>query len=146
MKIKICGFFDEFRFLSNFYPARVMMVNEWYPTTEHAYQAAKTSSASEREMIREAKTAGIAKRMGAVVEMRPDWDEVKVTIMYELTVEKFKDPVLRAKLLATQDWYLEETNSWGDKYWGVCDGEGLNMLGHTLMAVRNEIRKSMASL
>lgn len=45
------------------------------------------------------------------------------------------------QLLATGTRYLEETNTWGDTYWGVCEGKGLNMLGKTLMQVRDELRR-----
>jgi len=34
---------------------------------------------------------------------------------------------------------LEETNTWGDKYWGVCNGEGENQLGKLLMKIRENI-------
>ena len=40
------------------------------------------------------------------------------------------------RLIDTAGLYLEETNDWGDQFWGV-DGTGLNMLGHTLMFVRD---------
>ena len=53
---------------------------------------------------------------------------------------KFKDPVLRKKLLATGDEHLEEGNYWHDTYWGVCDGVGKNRLGELLMTVRKEVQ------
>ncbi len=33
----------------------------------------------------------------------------------------------------------EETNTWHDTYWGVCNGVGKNMLGIQLMRVRAEL-------
>jgi len=35
-------FVDQYDFLSNFYPAKVVLDGETYFSTEHAYQAAKT--------------------------------------------------------------------------------------------------------
>ena len=46
-------------------------------------------------------------------------------------------------LLATGEEYLVEGNTWGDKYWGVCGGIGLNHLGKLLMQVRDELESSI---
>jgi predicted NAD-dependent protein-ADP-ribosyltransferase YbiA (DUF1768 family) len=48
-----------------------------FPSTEHAYQAAKTKRIYEREDICEAKSPGKAKGLGQLVKKRPDWDLVK---------------------------------------------------------------------
>jgi predicted NAD-dependent protein-ADP-ribosyltransferase YbiA (DUF1768 family) len=60
--------------------------------------------------------------------------------MLDALRDKFSDPELRAKLLATGDEFLVEGNHWGDTYWGVCNGKGRNMLGSLLMKVREEIK------
>ena len=52
-----------------------------YPTVEHAYQAAKTLDEDGRKAILEAPTPGKAKRMGRKVRMRPDWEDVKLSVM-----------------------------------------------------------------
>jgi len=54
--------------------------------------------------------------------------------------QKFFDADLRAKLLATGNEELIEGNTWGDTFWGVCDGKGLNKLGQLLMVVRQMYR------
>jgi predicted NAD-dependent protein-ADP-ribosyltransferase YbiA (DUF1768 family) len=66
--------------------------------------------------------------------------------MYDLIKQKFAADPLRRMLLDTGDLYLEETNHWGDVCWGVCNGIGENMLGHTLMMVRDEIRNDLTRL
>ena len=38
------------------------------------------------------------------------------------------------------DALLEEGNTWGDRVWGVCQGQGENRLGKILMKVREELR------
>jgi predicted NAD-dependent protein-ADP-ribosyltransferase YbiA (DUF1768 family) len=43
-------------------------------------------------------------------------------------------------LLATGDTYLEETNTWGDIWFGVCNGIGKNYLGKMLMEIREALR------
>lgn len=137
----VYGFFGEYRFLSNFWYVDVVLDGEQYPTVEHAYQAAKTNDPSARGLIRAAATPGIAKRMGKSVSLRPDWEAIKVEIMRDLIEQKFARSDLRGLLLATGDKYLEETNTWGDTFWGVCNGRGFNGLGSILMYVRSQIRE-----
>lgn len=136
----IDNFKGEYRFLSNFHFVNVEMDGEIYPTTEHAYQAAKTLSEAERRAIREVKKPGDARKLGQLVKMRDDWEEIKFDVMLDLTRKKFQDTELARRLLATGDAELVEGNTWGDSCWGVCNGVGTNWLGKILMQVRNEIR------
>jgi ribA/ribD-fused uncharacterized protein len=133
-------FDGEFAFLSNFYPSPIFDGNIWFPTVEHYFQAAKTTSMEEYKAIAAADTPGQAKRLGRKVMLRPDWEEVKDQVMLEALRKKFSIPTLREQLLATENKYLIEGNTWGDKYWGVCEGEGLNHLGALLMRVREELK------
>jgi ribA/ribD-fused uncharacterized protein len=138
----ILGFNKEYRFLSNFYGATVELDGLEYRSTEHAYQAAKTLDAAERRRIREAEKANEAKQLGQNVKKRPEWEEIKVSVMKELVKQKFtKHKDLKEKLLATGDAYLEETNHWHDTFWGVCKGKGQNHLGKILMEVREELKR-----
>jgi N-glycosidase YbiA len=140
---KILGFNKEYRFLSNFWPAQVELDGLKYPSTEHAYQAAKTVEPAERRRIRESHKPGDAKRLGKSVTMRSDWEEIKIAVMTDLVRQKFtKNKDLKEKLLATNDAHIEETNSWGDCFWGVCKGKGLNHLGKILMEIREELKKA----
>lgn len=137
----ITTFTDKYRFLSNFYePAVVTYDGEEYATTEHAFQAAKTLDVRERQEVQEAPTPGQSKRLGRRVTLRPDWEEIKLDVMLDLVRQKFQDPELRAKLLATDTRPLIEGNHWGDAFWGICNSEGSNHLGKILMRVRDEIR------
>lgn len=42
-------------------------------------------------------------------------------------------------LINTGDAELIEGNSWGDTFWGECNGIGENNLGKILMKIRKEI-------
>ena len=102
MSHAIESFVGEHRFLSNFFPVEIAYQGDVYPSIEHAYQAAKTSSKAERDKIREARTSGMAKRLGRRVTLRPDWEAVKLSIMHTLVFQKFaNNKVLKAELLAT---------------------------------------------
>lgn len=138
-------FDGEFRFLSNFWTLGFVIqladdptVN--YPTTEHAYQAAKTLDLSHRRDVLHL-TAGQAKRFGRKVVLRPDWEEVKVDIMLHLLRQKFhRRGALAQYLDQTGDAMLIEGNHWGDVFWGMCKGVGENHLGRLLMKIRAQNR------
>jgi len=55
------------------------------------------------------------------------------------------DCELAKKFLATGDRYLEETNWWGDKVWGVYRGQGHNLTGKVLMDIRARLAKERAA-
>lgn len=112
------------RFLSNFETAYVLLDGEPYWTVEHAYQAAKTLDKRERLWLAGLRTPGQAKRRGRKLALRPDWEQVKDTIMLDLLRQKFRQPQLRDALLATGDAELIEGNTWGDTYWGCVQRRG----------------------
>lgn len=139
----ILEFSGPYRFLSNFYPAGVFLYSGGYPpllmpTVEHAYQAAKTDLQPLREMFQNLKTPGQAKRVGQGLELRPDWDEVKLEVMRGLLQQKFHYVELRRQLIETHPFHLQEGNWWGDTFWGVCKGKGHNHLGRLLMEIREQ--------
>ncbi|MCP9491556.1 MAG: NADAR family protein [Solirubrobacteraceae bacterium MAG38_C4-C5] len=133
-------FSGDYAFLSNFHPSTVAFDEALYPTLEHAFQAAKSTSRRERQEIREAPTPARAKRLGRRVALGGDWEARRVGVMRALLVDKFtRHPELAARLAATAPRRLVEGNDWGDRFWGVCDGRGLNQLGRLLMAVRDQL-------
>lgn len=137
----INSFTGGFRFLSNFYPSVIRWDDKEYKTVEHAFQAAKTHDDAQQEFIRKASTPFQAKQRGRKVDLRDDWESIKDGVMLELLRRKFSDKAMRAELLNTKGAELIEGNTWGDTYWGVCNGRGKNVLGKLLMAVREEIVK-----
>lgn len=127
-------------FLSNFYPSALTIGGHVYPTVEHAYQAAKTTDEDERELIRQAPSPGAAKRLGQRVSLRPGWETLRLTVMERLLWIKFTPRSMMLRLRATGTALLVEGNTWGDRFWGVCDGQGENHLGRLLMVVRTPTR------
>jgi ribA/ribD-fused uncharacterized protein len=145
MEQKIDLFRGENFFLSNFYDVEVTYNGLTFKNSEAAFQAQKTLSQVAREAFTKM-TAMESKRRGKMVVLRDDWDLVKEQIMYEICVEKFKNPVMRAKLLATGDRELIEGNTHGDRIWGQVNGYGENKLGKILMRIRSEIRKEQENV
>lgn len=125
------------RFLSNFFETDVTWEGLTYPSSEAAFQAAKTLDQEERKRFCTMPPTQ-AKREGYRVKLRNDWEEVKVQLMYEIVLAKFtQNEFLKQKLISTGNEWLEEGNTWGDKTWGTVNGVGNNYLGKVLMAVRS---------
>lgn len=149
---------------SNFskHPVRLWDID--FPTSEHAYQWAKTLDPAEKQTIliridkyvdeagelgmefRRPTTPGEAKRAGMLVTKRPDWEDVRYDIMVEILLAKFRQNAdAREVLLSTDDAILIEGNVWHDNIWGdcrcgvkpKCKTPGLNLLGKALMQVRS---------
>lgn len=143
-------FRGKYRFLSNFYPARIPLLGDTYPSVEHAYQAMKTLNPEERRRFLSPRlSADDAKQMGRLLRVRRDWDRLKEQVMFGLLRKKFHpsiNPALGEMLLETGDATLVEGNYCHDQFWGDCTciahrkEPGENRLGELLMKVRLELR------
>jgi len=150
MTTPILKFKEQFEFLSNFFMCAITYDGIVYPSTEHAYQAAKAMNHVDKIRISRLKTPGEAKREGRKIAMRPDWDQIKDQVMYDICKMKFSIPYFKTQLLLTGDAFLQEGNNWHDNYWGVCGcnncpqhrvfpKEQQNHLGKVLMQIRAEL-------
>lgn len=131
-------FRGEYYFLSNMYPCDIRVKINGHTYTfrclEAAFQACKCPADA---ALFEPLDGFAAKRMGQHVQLRPNWDSMKTTIMTNLVRAKFnQNPDLAAKLLETGNLELVEDNTWGDTFWGRCNGSGRNVLGQILMQAR----------
>jgi len=117
---------------------------------ETPFQAMKAKHPGEFKSIMRSGDPGLAKAKGRRCSLRPDWEEIKFSVMREVLASKFSpigsrrpgDP-LSYKLLTTGSAYLVEGTFWGDTIWGVdlTDPErpGENWLGVLLMERRAEL-------
>lgn len=139
----ISGFRGDYRFLSNFFPVVVEYDGALYPSVENAYQAAKTFDLVLRTNFVSI-SASKSKRMGRLLQLRPDWEDVKLSVMENLLRQKFKTGSnLRSMLMATSGKQIIEGNDWCDNFWGSCNctnckSDGQNHLGKLLMKIRDE--------
>ena len=135
------SFKGEYSFLSNFYPAPLFVFGRLFLNSEAAFQSQKCPQrVSEFTTL----TAGEAKRLGRQVPLQEEWESVKDYIMFQCVQSKFvQNPELALKLVETGESHLVEGNTWGDRYWGVCNGVGNNKLGLTLMTVRTICKERM---
>lgn len=137
-------FEGEYAFLSNFFPSEFIWEGLTFMTVEHFYQAMKSDDGDIITQIADSITPNIAKQRGKKVQLRPDWEEIKQSIMFAGLWMKFsQNPHLKFKLLATTNNILIEGNWWHDCYWGSCycnkcqPRVKLNMLGQLLMRIRD---------
>ena len=148
----IAKFKGRYDYLSNFYEASMYMYDDvlnkicCYRTVEHWFQSQKTLNPAQRQFIINCDTPGVAKKLGRSCHLRPDWEEVKIKVMYQGLRSKFEQHKnLKKRLLNTRDHYLIEGNYWHDNYWGICDCnkckdiKGENHLGQLLMILRKEL-------
>lgn len=134
---------DEYGSFSNFSAHGFELDGEYWPTSEHYFQAQKFPGTPHSDRLRQLKTPKEAAKMGRdrTLPLRSDWEQVKDEIMKKAVLRKFETHgEIREILLATGDEEIVE-NSPIDYYWGCGkDGSGKNMLGQILMAVREILR------
>lgn len=139
----IKGFFNEYKFLSNFWPCIIEYEGEFFPSVENAYQAAKVQKEYREELINCKPNASkrLWKKLPRIDKNPDDWDNRRYDIMFKLVEQKFAKTLLKEALLKTGNKYLEETNNWKDTFWGVdIKLGGKNVLGRILMDVRKNLQ------
>jgi hypothetical protein len=127
-------------FLSNFSPYQE---DEQYvyddsfvvKSSEHFYQSQKVIDLYDQTLIAEHPFRGL-KKFVRQFTIRDDWEAVKEDVMWTALTAKFDMPRYYDLLLSTVEEELVERNTWGDTYYGVCNGVGKNRLGEMLMTIR----------
>jgi ribA/ribD-fused uncharacterized protein len=148
----IDSFSGAYRFLSNFWPAPTPHRGRLFPTSEHAFAAAKTNDAHAVVAIMATPNPAEAKEIGRTASLVGDWDRLKFGVMEEIVTAKFThNPELAQRLIATSESLLVEGNTWHDQIWGSCvcadhcSKPGANALGVILMAVRMRLQAQPSS-
>lgn len=157
--LNVKGFFGPYRWLSNFWacPKGVEYDRIIYPSVENAYQAAKVKPECRADFIDIAPQVAkkIWNRYPLVDADQSGWSQRRTSVMGGLVFSKFfRDVELRSKLMETGDKYLEETNDWGDAFWGVAmkgttnaywaNRKSRNMLGGILTETREYWKRIQA--
>ncbi len=144
LRVPVVDWFrGEHFFLSNYYPAVTPHRGHRFPTSEHAYMAAKTDDRAAVTAILAASDPAQARRIADAAPRIGDWDTRKFAAMEEIVTAKFThNRDLADKLTATAGSMVVEGNTWHDQIWGSCtcddhrDIPGANALGVILMTVR----------
>ena len=143
---EIIGFYPrEFYAFDNFSAFQVDYLGYRWPTSEHAYHAAKfiETAPDVVNILKEARSPHDA--LIIATEHKPqcaeDWDDRKVAIMYEICrLKLLQNPYVLQKLEQTGDLDIVE-DSPKDAFWGWGPNRnGRNELGKIWMKLRNELR------
>lgn len=138
---------EQYGFLSNFHPSPFVLDGQQWPDVEHYYVAMKSTDPQYQQQVLSLPTPGKAKRFGSPEKMvkagfalRPDWEQVKLQLMFRAVMAKFaQNAQLAQALKATGNAELIE-DSLTDLFWGSgADGSGKNWLGQMLMQVRSKL-------
>jgi ribA/ribD-fused uncharacterized protein len=120
-----------------------------YPTSEHAYQAAKCTNPAGKSAIQQARSPREAKKLANVTyasDRDPKWDEKKVSVMESILRTKLEQHAeAREALDETKNEDIVE-DSPVDYFWGEgADGTGKNMLGKLWMKIRDDPQPNSSS-
>lgn len=87
----ISGFTGRWEALSNWFAAIVMWQGDFYPTVEHAFQAAKAAADPEAQAaIKKAGSPKEAHALGRKVQLPSDWERRKLKVMEGLLRDKVR--------------------------------------------------------
>jgi ribA/ribD-fused uncharacterized protein len=132
-------FVSDVDWLRNDYEGEPIGIGAYeFVTVEHAYQAAKFKDPKIKQEIADSETVKEARKIGRKGTIRPDWDQIRLTVMENLLRQKFSsDSGLENNLIVTND--AEIVMRGYDNFWGQDEqGNGENHLGKLLMKIRAE--------
>ena len=143
----ISDFSGDTAYLSNKYPCVVSAdgIHTFY-SVEHAMKAYEEMSkfgelkTVSKPLIR-ISLKGRKDKLPWHKKFQGTWEDTRDDILYALLQDKFKRAELKSLLIKTGDALLVYASAENDKYLGVhpVTREGTNVLGKTLMAVRQEL-------
>lgn len=129
---------------NNFSAHSIEYRGKLYPTSEHAYQAAKCTDPVGQEAIRKARSPLQAKALANETYRTakdPDWGRKKVAVLEEILRAKLEQHPEAREALQESDGEEIVEDSPTDYFWGEgADGSGQNMLGKLWMKLRDEFR------
>lgn len=115
------GFYSKYSFLSNFYPAKLVINGQRFISSEQAYQYNKALMCHRDDIAKAVKGCTDPKkikRFGDKAETTPEWENKKCEIMKCILIGKFsQNKELKDKLLRTGSLPLLECTT--NLYWGT---------------------------
>lgn len=133
---------DQYGCFSNFARFSVNLDGKIWPTSEHYYQAMKTTDPELQEKVRTCLSPRDAKNLAKTFHLRENWEQIKYDIMVKVIRAKVEQHTsIRDMLISTGDEEIGEASPF-DYEWGLgADGTGKNLLGKVLMQIRVALRR-----
>lgn len=104
--------------LDNFFVCKFELDDRIWPTTENYFQAQKSPNNFYQEALTKCPPK-VAWKAGNTVEIRDNWEDIKVEVMYDANYAKFsQNPELKEILLSTAPHEIKFTAStpfWNEK-------------------------------
>jgi ribA/ribD-fused uncharacterized protein len=132
--------------LDNFAPFGLTMDNEYFQTSEHAFQYLKFVDTNKEvaESIKKSFSPNDARSIAHEnkASRLANWSDIKYEKMEEvLKLKVEQNPIVKECLLNTKDYLIAECCIDEDTDWGVDNNnQGENHLGKTWMKIRDELR------
>lgn len=115
------GFFSKHSYLSNFFPAKLVVNGQRFVHSEQAYQYSKAVICGRDDIAKSVKSCIDPKKIkkyGDKAESKPEWEEIKCETMKCILLAKFtQNDQLREKLISTGTTPLLECTT--NLYWGT---------------------------
>lgn len=88
----------------NFYIAPFVINGKQYLSSENYFQCMKASNEEDHQFVRNSGPGQLAWEAGAGIPLRYDWEKVKVRVMYQGNLEKFRqNQRIRGELISTTE-------------------------------------------
>ena len=132
--------------LDNFAPFGLTMYNEYFQTSEHAFQYLKFVDTNKEvaESIKKSFSPNDARSIAHEnkASRLANWSDIKYEKMEEvLKLKVEQNPIVKECLLNTKDYLIAECCIDEDTDWGVDNNnQGENHLGKIWMKIRDELR------
>ena len=132
--------------LDNFAPFGLTMDNEYFQTSEHAFQYLKFVDTNKEvaESIKKSFSPNDARNIAHEnkTSRLANWSDIKYEKMEEvLKLKVEQNPIVKECLLNTKDYLIAECCIDEDTDWGIDNSnQGENHLGKTWMKIRDELR------
>jgi ribA/ribD-fused uncharacterized protein len=147
----------EYAFLSNFFPSPFVAPLKikgkkryiLFQTAEHYYQAHKTKDPRELALIINANGGSQARYFGSAksgCNIIEDFDSKRKKIMQKVARYKYAQNPLLAEMLIRTKGKLVELAPWDDYFGSGRDGDGKNVHGRILTALRKELKEDPDSI
>ncbi len=132
----------RYKCFSNWYSCSFTYQGYTWSNSEQALMYFKSFDKEYQKKIKKANNPAVAKKLGRQVKLRPDWDQVKLSLMIEILYAKFSQNAdLKEILLNTNGVKIHEDCN--DPWWGGGPNYpgGRDYLGRALMSVRKILEK-----